>query len=121
MFGPRGEAIEVALGKNLPGNYPVIDKFENGVATSIKSMDLSSKTYSNPGEIGRIGQGYIDKVADFQGARWDRVNIAPGDITGRALDLAVPPGATEAQQSALQGLMEYGENAGVKVRIITVP
>ena len=86
--GPRGEAIEAALGKNLPSNYPIIDKFENGVATSIKSMDLGAKTYQDPGEIARIGRGYIDKVADFQGARWGRVNIEPENITGRALDLA---------------------------------
>jgi hypothetical protein len=119
--GPRGEAIEGALGKNLPSNHPVVDKFENGVAISIKSMDLGAKTYNFPGEIARIGRTYIDKVADFQGARWAGMNIEAENITGRALDLAVPPGATEAQRAALQGLIEYGAQNGVKVRIITVP
>ncbi|SCL34140.1 RHS repeat-associated core domain-containing protein [Micromonospora pallida] len=36
----RGLAIEAKLGGNLPKNFPTIDKFANGVATSIKSMDL---------------------------------------------------------------------------------
>jgi hypothetical protein len=118
---PRGEAIEAQLGKKLPSNHPVIDKCENGVATSVKSMDLGSRMYQDPGKFARIGRGYIDKVADFQGARWARVNIEPENMTARVLDLAVPPGATEAQQAALQGLIEYGAQNGVKVRIITIP
>jgi hypothetical protein len=32
----RGVEIEEALGQNLPANFPVIDRFANGVATSIK-------------------------------------------------------------------------------------
>ena len=43
----RGAVIEQWLGKNLPGNFPVIDKFVGGVATSIKSMNLGLKTFSD--------------------------------------------------------------------------
>src|SRR6185437_16016786 len=34
----RGRAIEQMLGANLPRTFPVIDKFANGLATSIKSL-----------------------------------------------------------------------------------
>lgn len=43
----RGLIIEEQLGKNLKGNFPVIDKFLNGVAKSIKSIDLNAKSYQN--------------------------------------------------------------------------
>ena len=119
--GPRGEAIEGRLGQNLPQNFPTIDRFENGVATSIKSMDLSGSSYLDPANITRVGQGYIDKVAGFQGRNWAGTNIRPGDVTGRGLDLAVPPGtATPGQQQALQGLIGYGKQRGVNVRIVEI-
>ncbi|MGL4825791.1 MAG: hypothetical protein ACRC4G_06375, partial [Alphaproteobacteria bacterium] len=49
LEGPvtRGEKIEQALGQNLHKNYPVIDRFDNGVVTSIKSIDLNAKTYQD--------------------------------------------------------------------------
>jgi len=42
-------------------------------------------------------------------------------IDERVLRLAVPPGATEAQTSALKSLIEYGKHNGVKVEVRRVP
>ncbi len=67
------------------------------------------------------GQRYIDAVAAFNGARRSTINITSGQITGRALDLAVPQGATQAQQTALNALVEYGRQRSVTVNIIVVP
>jgi hypothetical protein len=114
----RWTAVENQLGKNLPSNYPVIDKFENGIATSIKSMDLGAPTYANAEAITRVGHGYIDKLAEFQPRPWAGVRIEPGEIQGRNLDLAVPPGATTAQQQALQSLIQYGRERGLTVNIV---
>jgi RHS repeat-associated protein len=41
----RGQLIHRMLGANLPQNFPVIDCFVNGVATSIKTLDLNAATY----------------------------------------------------------------------------
>jgi filamentous hemagglutinin len=117
----RGRVIEQQLGQNLPGNFPTIDRFQNGVATSSKSMDLAAPTYANAANITSTGRGVIDSVAGFQGRNWAGVNIRPGDITARGLDLAVPAGATQAQQQALQDLVNYGTHCGVNVRIVVVP
>lgn len=114
----RWTAVEQQLGKNLPSNFPVIDKFEHGIATSIKSMDIAAQTYSNPAAIARVGQGYIDKVAGFQGRNWANVDIRASQITGRSLDLAVPPGASGAHKQALQDLIRYGQQQGVRVNIV---
>jgi hypothetical protein len=116
----RGVAIERQLGHNLPGNFPVIDRFQNGVATSIKSMDLAAGSYQSAATISRVGQGYVNAVARFQGRTWAGVTIRPADITARGLDLAVPAGATQAQQQALDALVSYGARNGVIVRISVV-
>jgi filamentous hemagglutinin len=110
--------VEQQLGKNLPGNFKTIDRFQNGVATSIKSMDIGATTYSNPAAITRVGRGYIDKVVSYRGGTWNKITIEPSQVQRRALDLAVPPGATTAQRNALQGLIEYGHTKGVKVNIV---
>jgi RHS repeat-associated protein len=49
--GQRGMMIERALGGNLPTNFPVIDKLAKGVATSIKSIDLTAKSYQRNGAL----------------------------------------------------------------------
>jgi len=119
--GPRGEAIEKVLGQNLPNNFPIIDRFENGLATSIKSMDLSAKTYQNPRNLIRVAERYIDLVKRFRGAKHAGISINEEDILSRGLELAIPRGgATIEQKQILDQIIEYGRNNGVTVKIIEV-
>jgi hypothetical protein len=116
----RGEIIHERMGQNVPKTFPVIDKFEGGVVTSIKSIDLHAKTYSDPRAITRVGQGFIDKVAGFTRGTRGNFDIRESKIRGRALDLVVPPGATPGQREALEGLKAYGTTNGVTVRIVEI-
>ncbi len=118
---PRGWAIEDHLGRDLPRTFKGIDGFENGVATSIKSMDLRLNSYQDPAKILSQGRKYVDQVANFDGARMGDTRISAEQITERVLRLGVPPGATKTQQSALKSLVEYGKQNGVKVEVIRVP
>ena len=79
-LGPaaRGEILHERLGQNLPRTFPGVDKFKDGVVTSIKSMDIHAKTYRNPAAIDRVGQGYVDKVAEFKGGTADKHEISRG-------------------------------------------
>jgi hypothetical protein len=43
----RGFVYEAMRGGNLAKNFPTIDKFVKGVATSIKTLDLGAATYLN--------------------------------------------------------------------------
>lgn len=117
----RGVAIERTLGQNLPSNFPRIDRFHNGVATSIKSMDVTAPTYQNAATIRSTGRGYVDAVANFRGATSGDTVITNNQITSRALDLAVPPGATSAQWEALSDIVSYGTQQNVNVRIVVFP
>ncbi len=121
----RGQAIENMLGRSsqLTQNFPVIDRFENGVATSIKSIDLAAKTYQNVDALKSVVTGYVDKMANYQGqARaWGGVRILPWQITGRAVDLAIPSsGVTKAQLDALLALQRYAQSVGVTLNIIPI-
>ncbi len=121
----RGAAAEARLGgrTGLHFDFPVIDRFENGVATSVKTMDLGRSSYQNVQQITSTGQRYIDAASGFAVSgpvRRAGVIIRPSQVTQRALDLVVPPWATLAQRQALQGLVEYGarQNPPVVVRIV---
>ena len=92
-WGARGVAAERMRGTSLPSNYPGIDRYMNGVATSIKSIDLNAPSYQEPWKLeGRINY-LVNRLAGFKEADWSDIRIKPEDIRGRNLDLVVPRGS----------------------------
>ena len=66
----RGEAAELAVlsgQRSLPWNYPVIDDFTGGFATSIKSMDLIGKS---PSYIRSQMLAAAEKLDNFVPRNW---------------------------------------------------
>jgi hypothetical protein len=120
-FKERGLKIEDQLGGNLPANFPTIDKFSNGVATSIKSIDTTAATYQKPSALRSKLRGYVNSVANFQRADHGGVTIEPQDIVDRQLDLAVPAGGLSDQQlDIIQEVMGYGMSKGVTVNLWSI-
>ena len=118
---PRGFAIEARLGGNLPANFPVIDRFANGVATSIKSIDLAASKYQSINTLTNLIDDYITKVKEFNGRSWGGVQIQATQIQARALTIAVPKGVGTAEQMAvLQQAIRTGASKGVQVTIVPI-
>jgi filamentous hemagglutinin len=119
----RGVKIEMMIGRSpqLAQNFPVIDRWQNGMATSIKSLDLGAKSYQNIATLTRTVQGYVNTLANWQGARWGGVTVDPTMITTREVLLAVPPGASQAQQNALNQLQQWASGLSVNLNIVVVP
>lgn len=86
---------------------------------SIKTLDLGARTYQNLERLQRVVQGYIQKLAEFQGAKYE-VEINPADIKVRELWLVIP-GANEGQWRVLQALQELAAKSNVLLRIILWP
>jgi filamentous hemagglutinin len=116
----RWTEVERRLGKNLAGNFKTIDKFENGVATSIKSLDLNAPSYNNFSTLERTVRGYVDKVAAYEGATWNKRRIRSNEVTERALDLAVPPDGSADQFAVLRSLEQYAKQMQVILNIVEV-
>ncbi|MFZ2487005.1 MAG: RHS repeat-associated core domain-containing protein [Anaerolineae bacterium] len=120
----RGQEIERMLGRSpqLSQNFPVIDRFENGVATSIKSIDLGARSYQSIGRLTSTVRGYVNELANWQGVRqWGGVSIDKGMITARELQLAIPQGATDAQLLALRQLQQWASTIGVTISWAAIP
>jgi RHS repeat-associated protein len=98
----RGEAAELAvLGgqRTLPWNYPVIDDFAGGFATSIKSMDLIGKSSSY---IRSQMMAAAGKLATFVPRNYGAGGqLAGRTVNGRNLVYVFEPGAADAAQATL--------------------
>ena len=87
----RGDVIDDILENNVGHNYPVIDNIDEwGIVTSVKSRDLSCKTYQDSSKLESIIKKDVDKLADFSGRNWNGIKIKSSDISGRQLQIVVP-------------------------------
>jgi hypothetical protein len=64
-WAARGRYFEDQLGRTLHPNFPTIDKFSDGIATSIKSVDLNAATYQDTARLTSRLNKYVDDVAEF--------------------------------------------------------
>jgi hypothetical protein len=114
----RGLAIEEALGGNLPPGFPTIDRFSEDVATSIKSMDLTSPSYQDPARVMQQATEYINKLYNFEG-NITRAGVTVGEPVAKVLQWVVPEGvANPEQQGALDYAVDYGARNGITVEIL---
>lgn len=114
----RGFAIERMLGGNLPAGFKTIDKFIKGIATSIKSIDLTAKSYQKSGALFSRLKSYVNKVAGFNGASMGNRTIKASDITSRSLEVGVQKGAaTAAEKAEIDAAIAYGRSKGVSVTV----
>ena len=118
--GPRGYEIEWWHGGDLPPGFPTIDRFtDDGVAISMKSIDLTNPTYQTASGIRSVLRGYIKKLAAFKGGSRGDVSIDEADITGRLLYVVVPREAlmNPEQRAALAEMAEYARELGLQWRL----
>jgi RHS repeat-associated protein len=113
----RGWLIENIFGRTegMAPNFPTIDRFFNGIITSIKSINLNAVTYQNLTTLSRTVTGYVNSVINFAGRSWGNFNVATSDIIGRELILAIPPGASQAQLQLLQNIQSWASGQGVNI------
>ncbi len=114
----RGLFIEKMLGGNLPKNYPVIDKFKKGVATSIKSLDLTEKSYQNMPTFKSTLKRYVNKLSNFEGANWGGVKIQKKQIKSKQLDIAFQKSKiTNDQLKIVEDIKKYAKGKNIQVNI----
>jgi hypothetical protein len=104
----RGRYFEDRLGRTLHRNFETIDKIPDGIATSIKSIDLRAATYQNTSRLTSRLRTYVDEVSEFIGGETGTDVVKLSDIKGRALSLAIPKGSmTAAQREAIEAVRAW--------------
>jgi RHS repeat-associated protein len=121
--GARGFVYEGMLGlKGLmrSPNFPVIDAFYKGVATSVKTLDFFAKKYVKDGAVAKQLTKYVDDLADFNGASWGDDVVRGADINKRVLEVGIPKGASEKVIQQITKVTEYAKTRGVELNVRVV-
>jgi hypothetical protein len=100
----RGQYFDQLLRDgSLPVLFRTIDNFTDGIATSIKSIDLNAATYQDAARLTYRLNEYVDKLGDYEGGNLLVTIVELPDISDRVLNLVVPKGAmTEVQRAAIE-------------------
>jgi hypothetical protein len=120
-WAARGRYLEDLFGRTLSQNFPAVDKFIDGIITSLKSIDLKAATYQDQARLANRINTYISDLVDFDGAEWGGDEIKSSAIRGRALNLIVPKGSITSEQREVIDAIRAREkmmNNGVDVIII---
>lgn len=116
----RGFVYEKML--NLKGafkssNFPVIDAFYKGVATSIKTLDVKAASYLKTNAVYNKLVKYADDLYKFEGKEWAGERVVGDQITSRVLEVGIPRGATKSQVTQINNAIKYAENQGIKMNV----
>jgi hypothetical protein len=95
----RGREIHDQLSDgSLPPLFRTIDNFAEGIATSLKSIDLNAVTYQDAARLTYRLNQYINKLSDYDGGSLLNKTILPGETKDRVLSLIVPKAAMTKEQ-----------------------
>jgi hypothetical protein len=123
-WGARGNFLHQQAGMNLAQNFPKIDDFRNGFATSIKSFNRASPD----GLLNGI-KGALNEISDIQqqtlrgsDANGNPLIIEGSQIQGKGLLVAIPgaQGGWVADPVFIEEVKELSEEFQTVVRIVPV-
>ena len=115
----RGEGFRNVFGSNLPKTYPVIDNYENGNATSFKSIDLTAPYYQSKSKIAKSIKKDVDELSAFKGGEKtiDGKRYKVDNISGKILKVVIPANTPKDRKETIKSLEEYAKSKGVKLVI----
>jgi filamentous hemagglutinin len=117
----RGWYIDKLLGNNLGRYFPVVDKLENGVLTSIKSIDVTAKSYQTQSGLYSTIRTQINALDKFTGDSYNKVDVTPDMYSSKVLQVAIPDVKLSVEQtSALKNAQVYAQQKGIKVEVVVV-
>lgn len=117
----RGTIIDDALGNNLGRTFPTVDKLENGILTSTKSLDVTAQTYqTEAGLFGRV-KADIDSLAQFTSGQRNGIQVLQENYNSKVFELALPDATLSAEQmNAINEAKQYAAQLGIGFKIVVV-
>lgn len=116
----RGDEFQSKYHANLPKNFPTINRFSDGVATSIKSIDLTNPNLEDDNylsnRIGGLAQSLLS-FAGYQGQNGNWPTIKAAEIKIRRLQLIVPENSPPAILKKVKNILR--QYPGIEYEIIT--
>ena len=124
----RGTLVGEMLGENLPVNFPGIDIFANGVATSIKSVNLDAVSYQTTSGLQSALMSNVNKLINFMGDLESQGAVSSGgktvtwgSVSNWVINIAIPNAPSAAQQTAIAAATDYAALNGIQLITTVVP
>lgn len=124
-WSDRGYEIEKALG-GMANNFPKIDKYVisqvKGTttwlksATSIKSIDITSKSYKSGTTLYNKLKTYVDDLTKFSGTTYKKTTYKLEKNASKTLEIAIPPvEMNKSQSEAFKKIQKYASEKGIEI------
>ncbi|OGO79315.1 MAG: hypothetical protein A2Y23_00370 [Clostridiales bacterium GWB2_37_7] len=113
----RGMKIEELYGGNLAYDFPVIDKYDTvtKTGTSIKSINLNSKTYQDKLKLKNVLQQYVDEIKYSNSIKYKQQNY---DLALKKLIVVIPKGSiNENNKVVVEQIKAYAVSSGIAITI----
>lgn len=123
-LGGTGQYFDALLRDgSLPKGFWTIDNFTNGIATSIKSIDLNAPTYQDAARLTYRITKYVGALVNYEGGVLSNTEVELSQIKERVLNLVVPKGSmTAIQRAAIEAARRATVATGrYPVKIIFTP
>ena len=111
----RGDAFRDIYGANLPKTFPVIDAYEGGEITAIRSIDLTSPYYQDVSHIEKKIKDDINSLSLFepQSSVINGTTYTVDYIDSRYLKVVIPENSGDIGRAAVEDLKGYALVHGV--------
>jgi hypothetical protein len=113
----RGSKIEELYGGNLPYDFPVIDIYDNAskVGTSIKSINLNSKSYQDKANISRLLKQYVDDIKSQDTINYKEEKYV---LAGKKLIFIIPKGSVnDVNNTVIEEIKSYARDNGIDITV----
>lgn len=116
----RGDEFRDRFGANLPKTFPVIDSYNDGTITAIRSIDLTAPYYQDVTNIRKKIKNDIYSLSEFepQMAVIDGQSYNVDRIDSRHLTVIIPENSGQIGREAVEELKGYAFVHGVILDIV---
>ena len=82
--------------------------------TSIKSIDITSKTYQKTSKLKNLLKGYVDTLEKFDGTKYKQLQYKLEPFVMKTLEVAIPPVEMSAGQAKVfTEILDYAADKGI--------
>ncbi|WP_294729326.1 hypothetical protein, partial [uncultured Fusobacterium sp.] len=118
---PTGKKIDKALDNNLGETFKTYDHYDKvtKTATSVKSVDMTSKTYTSGSELSSKLNSDLKAIKDFTRYELKTVKLENKDIENRILKIVINnEPLNKSQMENLKKVVEHATEEGIKVEAV---
>lgn len=105
--------------ENLGDTFPIADKLNARVLTSVKSLDTAASSYQDSSKLLSKVKSYTNQLNNFTSRSWNGVEVRSTDYDSKVLEFVIPDIQLSATQlQAIINAKAYAQSLGITLKVI---